>query len=334
MLETEAIIDLFRFAVLLSGKRAEALGMVARALAEAAARATQFRAQRHRWIWTARWLWDHWRKPLSKAELGAELGADLEPFFVPLPLLDRAALALRTLNQLEMREMAQILHQNPRDLKARLTRLFEARQAIGLDETQLRDAVAHLKPSSEEYAELLRARLPARTGRGRAERVIGLLSVVIGVLFLVGFLAWEHWRSSAPVVWQEQIAKLLELNESGSRAEFEPLEGSVHSASDWLYLHGIEGIEIPEPLRAIKPVAGRMMSWHGGEVAQLLSEEPRAVLLVLETALLAENAASGGSSPVSVGGWSVQSGVSGRYLFLLAVPRDIAEREAAGAGEK
>ena len=321
VLEPEAIEDLFRFALLLTGKRDEALELVAEALGESETRAAQFRAERSRWIWTARWVWERLRKRLLGEVYGIDLGPDLAQFFDKLLPRDRAALALRAISHLEISEIGQILNQRPRELRQLLAELFEARQAAGFDEMLLRDGVAALKPNPAEYALFVTARQPREVkGSGAGERAVGVAAVVFGVLFIVGFMLWERWHNDEISVAHEQAVRLLEFNENSNLAEFEPVEASSSKLGDWLYLHGMEGVQIPPPLDKIKLLAGRVTQWRGARLAQLVSEQPKAVLFIVDAAAFASDGSAETPGQASASGWSLRWKVNGRYLLLLAVP--------------
>ncbi|MEI6712510.1 MAG: hypothetical protein WCO60_02070 [Verrucomicrobiota bacterium] len=333
VLEKEAVEDLFRFAFLLTGKRAEAVAVVSEALGEAEVRATQFRAERARWVWTARWVWGALRKKLSTNLFGDDLDPDLVPFFFPLAAQERAALALRSISHIETLEIAQILNQRPNDLRKLLGTMHDARQALGMDELVLRDGVSGIVPSAEERSALIAAKNLGKTARGgRWERILGVAAVAFGVVFIVGFFFWERWKSERSSPLYDQVARLLEFNENSNLAEFEPFDANTGQLSDWLYLHGMEAVKIPAPLGNLKLVAGRVGQWRGMSVAQLISEHPKAVILVADVAGFSNEGMQIQASELSSAGWSVRWQVSGRHLVLLGVPGAMKELDAVFTG--
>ncbi len=333
VLENEAVEDLFRFALLLTGKRSEALGCVAEALEESGTRAAQFRAERSRWIWTARWLWDRLRKRLPLQIPQGDLAPELIPFFEALTVKERAALALRAISHLEISEIAQVLNQRPRELRQLLADLFEVRQVAGLDEMVLRDGVVAMRPTPEEYSALVTTWPPRKVVRtGRSERAIGVAAVVFGVLFIVAFVFLERWRNADSNLAHEQAVRLLEYNGHSNSAEFEPLDGTPAKLGDWLYLHGMESVHIPAPLDKLKLVGGRVAQWRGAELAQLVSENPKAVLFIVDAAAFAADGSGAIPGQLSGSGWSVRWQSAGRYLLLLAVPGGHSDLEAMFAG--
>lgn len=334
LLEKEAIEDLFRFAVLLTGRRAEALPVVAEALGHAAQRAAQFRAQNARWIWTARWIWEQVRRRQNFLRYGEEVDQRLALFFEPLPWRERAALALRSISHLEIAEIAQILNRRPGEVRKLLSDMFEVRQSLKMDECFLRDGVAELKPNAEERLALSPVAVAGVASQGgrKAERLVAVISVVFGVLFIAGFVAFDRWHAQNASPFHEQVSRLMDFTESSVNAnerqpDFERLDAKDGEIQDWLYLKRMEGVKLPEPLKKMSFVAGRVAPWRGLEIAQLISEKPRAVLMVSDAAGFQVAGAPIVASQMSASGWTVRWSVSGRYLFLFAVKGDSASME-------
>ncbi|MEY2599636.1 MAG: hypothetical protein RLZZ142_1895 [Verrucomicrobiota bacterium] len=322
MLGAQSVEELFRFALLLSGEKSTALGLVAAALCQAEARAGQYREERYRLVWTARWLWDHWRRGSSARPYGGELEAGLTGVFKPLAARDRAALALRIMQHLELAEIAQILGGRPKELRRTLGNLYEARQAAGVDEARLRDEVVALRLGESERAQIASARKPVRVGRRRLESAVAGFAVVFSVLFLVGFYFWEDLRAGEGAAFEEQVTRLIELNENSSAAEFEPLEGRDPAAlGDWFYLHGMEGVKVPSPIVRMPFSGGRVGQWRGADVAQLVCENPRAVLLVVRASALVPSTPRRGvkEGTLSASGWACRWQWEGSHLFVLGV---------------
>lgn len=350
MLEADAVEDLFRFTLLLTGNRENSCTVVAAGLSRAVSHAAELRAPNARWIWVARWIWESSKKrETGSLSYGRDLSQELEQFFEPIGPEQRAALALRSLGHLEVEEMAQILRVRPNDLRKQFAVLHEARHAAGLDEVVLRDGVAALRATAEEHAAFVAAwhrlgtsptagarAVAGEEGDGggdfrekgaRMERAIGLAAVIFGVVFMAVFLLWERSKSGGSGQTREQVERLLEFNEASNRAEFEPVDGGKEQLRDWLYLRGLEAVGIPAPLDRLKLVAGRVTQWRGSDVAQLVSDNPKAVLLIVNKSNLLEPGVEVIPGQVSKGGWSARWMVEGRYLVLVAVPGEMAALE-------
>ena len=339
LLEAEAVEDLFRFALLMTGDRRRAFAEVVEGLSGEAARLSLGMETKARWIGVARQIWDRLRKK-AKSEAKSETGEggvpeELRPFLQGLSLEPRAVVALRALGHLEVAEIAEVLRLKLGDLRGWLSRLHEDRLQAGLDEALLRDGVAGIRSDPQEHAEFLKRWQGVAVGSsvggpsgGRWERRIGGAAVVFGVLFMAAFLYWERWTKDHGGPVREQVARILEWNEGSNRVEFEPFDGGRDRLEDWLYLRGMESVKIPPAWSSLKVVAARVSAWKGGLIAQLIADEPRAVLFIVNGAAGLEMGGPPTPGSMSYAGWSASWQAAGAYLAVLATPGDSQALEA------
>jgi hypothetical protein len=91
----------------------------------------------------------------------------------------------------------------------------------------------------------------------------------------------------------------------------------------------MESVKLPTGWEGLKVVAARVSPWRGVGLAQLVADEPKAVLLIVKAAALLEAGREYPSGLVSHRGWSGRWELSGAYLVVLAVPGDASALEAA-----
>jgi hypothetical protein len=337
--EAEAVEDLFRFALLMTGDRQRAVEAVSLELGARGIRRGPGEWARECWVGVARRIWERVR---GGEPSGAELPEALRPFLEGLSVEGRGLVALRASGHWELEEIAEVFGLKLGVLRERLHALRESRQGAGLDEVALRDGVLELRASAQERAHFLRdwqrlgesaegdrGREGSGVGGGRRERVLGVAAVVFGVLFTIVFVCWDRRNQGDAAQVREQVERLLEWNEGSSRDEFERFLGGQEPLEDWLFLRGMESVKLPTGWEGLKVVAARVSPWRGVGLAQLVADEPKAVLLIVKAAALLEAGREYPSGLVSHRGWSGRWELSGAYLVVLAVPGDASALEAA-----
>ena len=239
-------------------------------------------------------------------------------------LTRHVALALRLASTFELPELSQVLDLGAEDLRQLLKRLHEDRVKAGKDDTVLRDSVAGVKLSEAERQEIERIRFEERKGGRRRwlERVFVGSAMVFSLLFAVVFLYWERLVHPQEGPFREQVIRLLDTNaltiDQANDTDFdEKVKGS--KLEDWLLLQGIEGVQLPEKWQRIHFVAGRVTRWRGLEVAQIIADKPKVVVLVTDMAGFNTDGEKIETSRLSAAGWTATWQVSGKHLIFVSV---------------
>lgn len=320
--------DLFRFAVLRTGNRAVAIELVTRALAEAEARARHWRAQKHRFLWTIGLLCERMDEHFSTAISGVDLSPELTALLnVDRPKL-RSSVALQCLRSLKQSEIAQLLRVRPRDLRVAVAKFKERVAVSGLLESELREQVDRIQLTAEELTLLESAPSAVPLRRFGSERALGVAAIVVGIFMLVGWFAWEQWRASEPVQMAGHLGRLLELTRTSGIAGVEEFKGRAGESTDWLFLHGLEGAQIPEVFSGVPVISARVLDLGGRKVAQFHIDSPQGLLMAasLETlGVLGERTSFG---RMHWEDWNGAWCVSGPFVFILSVRGEVSALES------
>jgi hypothetical protein len=141
----------------------------------------------------------------------------------------------------------------------------------------------------------------------------------------LGWIAWERWRESEPVQMRAHMQRLLEVSSASGVAGIERFDGRAAETSDWLFLHGMEGVEMPENFAALRLESARVIDFNGAKLAQFAMQESQGVLMVAPADSLGLGGERTGVGRTTFGEWSGAWTVTGPYAFLLAV-KDAEER--------
>jgi hypothetical protein len=317
------IEDLYRLAVLQAGDRGAALSCVAEVLAEAEANAAQWRTQKHRFLWAARLLSQRLvRKVPAAAASGEEFSEAIQSIINALQSVRpeiRAGLALYCTGKVKSSEVLQLHRLRSRDWRVALVRFRDQMAYCSLPEERLHEIVKSLSLSPEDCLVLQQSVSKASPRRRGWDKILAVAAVLLGVCLFAGWFAWERWRESPAMRMRAHMAEFLELNQSAGIAGLENFEGTAGQTQDWLFLHGMEGVFMPELFRGVKVVAARMMKWNGASVAQFPTLDPPGLLIVAESesmGLPEEGAESGRSSFAD---WSAVWESAGSYKVLWMV---------------
>jgi hypothetical protein len=317
--------DLLRFALLRTGNRRVAFELAQRASAESEANAGRWRTRGHLFLWAARFVADRMESLPPCLPKGGDLSPELNAILCAPSSRLRSALALHCVADFKLNELSQALRLRPREMRVALADVRQRMTLAGFSEGQVREQVRLIVLSADERLLLKTAPLGTVERRFGAERALGVAAVCLGVFMFLGWVVWERWRESQPVQMRAQMQRLLAATSASGPAGIEKFDGSAAEIPDWLFLHGMEGVEVPESFAALRLASARVLDFNGGKFAQFTMEEPQGILTVALADSLGLGGERAGDGRTSAGDWSGAWAVADPYAFFLAV-RDSEEK--------
>lgn len=311
--------DLLRFALLRTGNRRVALELAQRAVAESEAVAGRWRTRRHLFLWAARFVAERMDSLPPSLPNAGDLSVDVDALMRMTPPRLRTAVSLHLVMELKPGEIAQVIQIRPRELRAALADVRQRLAMSGSSEAQVRKWIGAIGLSEEERRLLESS--PSLVGGRRfgAERALAVAAVCLGVFMCLGWVVWERWRESAPVQMRSQLQKLLALSGASGPAGIEKFDARATELPDWLFLHGMEGVEVPENLGALRLASARVLDFNGAQIAQFTMEDPFGLLMVAPADSLGLGGERAGVGRTTLGDWSGAWTVTGPYAFFLAL---------------
>lgn len=317
--------DLLRFALLRTGNRRVAMELAQRAYVESELVSGQWRTRRHLFLWAARFVAERMETLPPSLPGALDLGVELDSLMRATPPRLRSAVALHLVADLKPNEISQVTRLRPRELRAALAEMRQRLNQAGSSEVQVRKLLGLTVLSAEERHLLESASVSVVTRRFGAERALGVAAVFLGGFMFLGWIAWERWRESEPVQMRAHMQRILEASSASGVAGIERFDGRAADTSDWLFLHGMEGVEVPENFAPLRLESARMIDFNGARLAQFAMQESQGVLMVAPADSLGLGGERTGVGRTTFGEWSGAWTVRGPYAFLLAV-KDAEER--------
>lgn len=319
-LAPESIEQLFQFALIVSGRRAIALDLMAETISEVEARASQWREQSHILQWAVRWCWVQAQRRRDPELDAPDLSAEMRHFLGCHDGAERAARGLICMGIFESAGIARVLGMRVAEVKKISAGVDSQFGMDGQLQMRLRDCLATMSLNSLEKHLLRTAVRASPRVRNRFERVLGVFAVLTGALVLFGWLGWERWTESEPVQVQGAMGELVLSSSDWSRADRKNFEGVSGEVDDWLFLSGLEGARMSKKLPAIRAVGGRIVTWRDSPVAQLALQDTGAFLWVVRCDAAGIGSSVSKSGRLNAPGWTGEWFVDGKYAFLLAAP--------------
>jgi hypothetical protein len=309
--------DLFRFALLQTGDRQISIELLVEVAAEVAARASQWRTQRHRFLWASQLVIKRLEGLIGNRPAGADLETVLaEAMRDPRPKV-RAALALNCLGRVSPSEALHAFRVRSKEMRVAQERFRERTASAGWTEAELQGRLKALRLNEEErllISSAVEALAPRRAG---AERRLGVAAVLNGTVVLLGWASWEHWRGTLPAQMQQFMGRLVEAHRNAGDSGLERYEGDSGSTGDWLFLHGIEGVHVPESIGSIALAAARVLDWNGGKVAQFPLASLPGIFMITDIDTLRISGEDAVSGRARFGEWSGAWMMAGPHVFML-----------------
>ena len=111
-----------------------------------------------------------------------------------------------------------------------------------------------------------------------------MLSVVFGVLLMIGFLVWEDLSRRESFPGREAVERIVNVAQEMSGAELDPSTALAGELGDTFYMRGFEGFSLGADLAQIRAVGTRVFKQNGHPVAQLAIDPHDALLYVFRAA--------------------------------------------------
>jgi len=320
------IEDLYRVALLQVGDRSVALACVAEVVSEAESNASQWRTQKHRFLWAARLL----SQRLSKKGLGADVDKVALPDAVQCifevlraarPEM-RTGLALVCTGSVKSGEVVQLLSLRSRDWRVALVLFRDQVAALGLSEEGMQERLNALQISPEECILLEQSVSVVKPKRKGWDKILAVAAVLLGVCVFVGWVAWEQWRDSPAMRMRRHMETFLDLNQNSGIAGLETFKGKAGETQDWLFLHGMEGAVMPEIFSKLSVVAARLLQWNGSPLALFPTLTPPGLLVVVESDALGLPEEGADTGRAAFAGWSGAWASAGTYKVLWMMQAD------------
>jgi len=318
VLSPEHIEDLFRLALLFAGQRDAALELLVLALSEAQSRTTQWRTQRHRFLWTFRFLGELASKRPVEVGSVAEFGKMSGLIRAARPRV-RPALVLQSIGGGKSVEVAQLFGLRQGEMRLAWLRFREQSIEAGFEEACFREAWHRICLSPEEKSVLENSVRPVKTKRRAAERFLGVGAVLLGVCVLLVFAGWEYWRKTPGFLAGLRMREFLEVQRQHGPAGIEPFAGSLGEAQDWFFLHGMEDVTVPNPFASVSVRDVRILDWNGSPAACFYIQSPAGMLVVVEAGAIGLAGHLQESGGTRFEDWSGAWTVSGRYAVFVLV---------------
>ncbi len=318
VLSSDHIEDLFRLALLLTGQRDAALELLALALSEAQGRTAQWRTQRHRFLWTFRFLSELASKRPAAEGSVAEFSKLAALLRAARPRV-RPALVLQGIGGGKSVEVAQLFGLRQGEMRLAWLRYREQSVEAGFEEAAFREAWHRISLSPEERLALEKSVRPVKARRRAADRFLALSAVLLGVCLLLVIAGWEYWRKTPGFLAGLRMREFLEVQKQHGPAGIEPFAGSLGAAQDWFFLHGMEDVTVPPPFAGVALRDVRILDWNGSHAACFYIQSPAGMLVVVEAGAIGLAGELQESGRTRFEDWSGAWAVSGRYAVFLLV---------------
>ncbi len=136
--------------------------------------------------------------------------------------------------------------------------------------------------------ENLRAKLLEAGGRPDAEKPKlrsnafhpAVLTAILGVLLIVGFLAWTVMERMEKFAGREAAERMLAGTSKMSGVELDPVSTTAGAMEDWFYMRGFEGYAVPPELSALPALGSRVYRIEGHPIAQIAVDRHESIVYV------------------------------------------------------
>lgn len=238
-------------------------------------------------------------------------------------------------------EEAEILIQAYRPGKATDSRTQKAVEyAEGHDTLKLR--LAEQRQFDEHVAEIVRCIQPppdlreklatiggARAAQSGSLRHPAMLTVLTGVLVMIGIAIFFQMRNSMQFEGRETVEHMIEKTAEMQGVELEPVSSLAGQLGDWFYMRGFEGYSLPPELAGLPAVASRVAAIDGRGVAQVAVDRHHIVVHVFDAVKFGVGIEPGGPWRVFTHeGWAAAVRRQGPACYLLTVQGGAEEMEA------
>jgi hypothetical protein len=96
-----------------------------------------------------------------------------------------------------------------------------------------------------------------------------VLTAILGVLLIVGFVAWTIMERMEKFEGREDVERMLSATSKMSGVELDAVNKATGTMQDWFYMHNFEGFAVPQELSALPAVGSRVFQIDGHRIAQI-----------------------------------------------------------------
>ena len=96
-----------------------------------------------------------------------------------------------------------------------------------------------------------------------------VLTAILGVLLIVGFFVWTIMERMEKFPGREAAERMLTSTSKMSGVELDAVNTTTGTMSDWFYMRGFEGYEVPQELKALPAIGSRVFHIEGHPIAQI-----------------------------------------------------------------
>ncbi len=148
-------------------------------------------------------------------------------------------------------------------------------------DAQLQTILAAIPVPEDLRQRLDRAHTGAEPARRSRQATNAVVSVVLGVVVILGLLVFFHIENAQKFPGSEALAKLALTPNNMSGFEMDPVSKPASGLGDWFYMRGFEGFQVPPELRTAPVVGARLFKNEGRMVAQVATEAHHSLVYVL-----------------------------------------------------
>lgn len=107
-----------------------------------------------------------------------------------------------------------------------------------------------------------------------------VLTAILGVLLILGFLAWTVMERMEKFGGREAAERMLSATSKMTGVELDPVSTATGTMGDWFYMRGFEGFTVPKELNALPAVGSRVFRIDGHPIAQIAVDRRESILYV------------------------------------------------------
>jgi len=107
-----------------------------------------------------------------------------------------------------------------------------------------------------------------------------VLTAVLGVLLIIGFVAWTVMERMEKFPGREAAERMLSATSKMTGVELDPVSINAGGMQDWFYMRGFEGFAVPAELAPLPAVASRIFRIDGHPIAQIAVDRNDSILYV------------------------------------------------------
>lgn len=107
-----------------------------------------------------------------------------------------------------------------------------------------------------------------------------VLTAILGVLLIVGFLAWTVMERMEKFAGREAAERMLSATSKMTGVELDAVSTATGTMEDWFYMRGFEGFAVPKELSALPAVGSRVFRIDGHPIAQIAVDRRESIVYV------------------------------------------------------